>query len=306
MSFYGDLMRWWYGVVEEVGTDEPRLGRVRVRIYGVHAPEIPVADLPFASCVIPTTEHGGSGIGFHPNLGEGSTVCGFFLDGGNSQQPIIWGSIPSIEVPSQVQVDNVNQNFVVGAIEANPVRPDTGQVFAYHGNFDPILKGDNIQIAWEFFTRLQSAEPGSTKSKYTHKQVAAIIGNLLEESNMDPAAVGDSKTSFGIAQWHITKNKNNRYQQLINFGQDKGGWEKLIVQLAFIDYELDEVSYHKGARFRATTTIEDATVTFQRYYEIPALTGNKSAWDGAPERIAEAERIQHALDVYNSFTRVNQ
>ena len=80
----------------------------------------------------------------------------------------------------------------------------------------------------------------------------------------------------------------------------------MIVQLAFIDYELDNVSYHKGERFKATTTVEDATVTFQRWYEIPALTGNKSAWDGAPERIAEAKRIQHAFDVYNSFTRVNK
>ena len=55
-SFYGDTMRWFIGVVEEVGSDVPRLGRVKVRIHGVHADAslISVADLPYAQVLIPT------------------------------------------------------------------------------------------------------------------------------------------------------------------------------------------------------------------------------------------------------------
>ena len=59
-AFYGDITRWWVGVVEEVGTDEPKLGRVRVRIFGIHgdSSEIDTGDLPFAQVLVPTTEMG--------------------------------------------------------------------------------------------------------------------------------------------------------------------------------------------------------------------------------------------------------
>ena len=49
-EFYGDSFRWFIGVVEERSSDQPRLGRVKVRLYGIHGnrEEIPVADLPYA------------------------------------------------------------------------------------------------------------------------------------------------------------------------------------------------------------------------------------------------------------------
>ena len=48
-EFYGDSFRWFMGVVEEAGNDEPQLGRVKVRIYGIHGTrdQVPVADLPY-------------------------------------------------------------------------------------------------------------------------------------------------------------------------------------------------------------------------------------------------------------------
>ena len=57
-GFYGDVMRWWVGVVEEIATDIDKLGKVKVRIYGVHddASKISIDDLPYAQCLVPTTE----------------------------------------------------------------------------------------------------------------------------------------------------------------------------------------------------------------------------------------------------------
>ena len=77
-NFYGDQMRWWIGIVEEVGNDIPRLGRAKVRIYGIHADatEISTADLPYAQVLIPTTEGGVSGIGQNSNLIVGAQVFG--------------------------------------------------------------------------------------------------------------------------------------------------------------------------------------------------------------------------------------
>lgn len=109
-AFYGDTTRWWVGVVEEVGTDEPKLGRVRVRIFGIHgdSSEIDTADLPFAQVLVPTTEAGVSGLGRNPNLQAGALVFGIFLDGKNSQLPLIFGSIPHIETPTNEQLFSVN------------------------------------------------------------------------------------------------------------------------------------------------------------------------------------------------------
>lgn len=55
--FYGDKpIRWFVGTVVEKGNDEPKLGRVKVRIEGVHGPDVSNADIPYAQVLIPTTE----------------------------------------------------------------------------------------------------------------------------------------------------------------------------------------------------------------------------------------------------------
>jgi len=109
-AFYGDTTRWFIGVVEEVGTDEPKLGRVRVRIFGIHGDQsdIDTADLPFAQVLVPTTEPGVSGLGKNPLLHPGAHVFGIFVDGKNSQLPLIIGSIPHIETPTNEQLFKIN------------------------------------------------------------------------------------------------------------------------------------------------------------------------------------------------------
>lgn len=98
-SFYGDSFRWWYGnVVNTVNPPDPLLlGRVQVRIKGVHGPETEDRDLPWASCILPTTEGGISGVGRNPWLQDQAAVIGFFLDGTNSQLPVVLGPVYQIE-----------------------------------------------------------------------------------------------------------------------------------------------------------------------------------------------------------------
>ena len=92
-DFYGDSFRWFVGVV--VSNHDPlKLGRVKVRVRGLHSnleEDIPTADLPWAQVVVPSTEGGISGIGKMPQLQNGSQVVGFFADGEASQLPIIMG-----------------------------------------------------------------------------------------------------------------------------------------------------------------------------------------------------------------------
>ena len=103
---YGDQFRWFIGVVTQ-NVDPMQLGRVQVRIFGVHSDveeNLPNAQLPWATVMAPTTEGGTSGVGKMPQLLPGSHVVGFFMDGNLSQIPLILGTIPHIEIPSPMQV----------------------------------------------------------------------------------------------------------------------------------------------------------------------------------------------------------
>ena len=81
----------FYGIVED-RNDPLMVGRVRVRIHGIHSENkqyIATPDLPWAQVLLPTTSAGLSGIGTQHGLVEGSTVYGFFRDGESRQDPVI-------------------------------------------------------------------------------------------------------------------------------------------------------------------------------------------------------------------------
>jgi hypothetical protein len=91
-----DGLTWWQGIIEDVN-DPEALGRVRVRIFGYHTDDrdkIPTENLPWASPLMPITSASMAGIGQSPTGAlAGSWVMGFFRDGVNAQDPIIWGTI---------------------------------------------------------------------------------------------------------------------------------------------------------------------------------------------------------------------
>jgi len=106
----GEEFFWWQGVVED--RDDPlKLGRVRVRIVGLHSEKlvpddttgegIPVEALPWAHPVCPITNANMHGIGETP-LGpvEGTWVVGFSRDGRSCQNLVYFGTLPGI-VPEQ-------------------------------------------------------------------------------------------------------------------------------------------------------------------------------------------------------------
>ena len=99
MNFYGDHTRWFIGDVKSI-SDPMQLGRVQVRIHGIHVGsqnDIPDADLPWAQPLMPITEGGTSGLGNNLGIQVGARVFGIFLDGEHSQNPLIFGSLPKLE-----------------------------------------------------------------------------------------------------------------------------------------------------------------------------------------------------------------
>ena len=86
---------FYFGCVED--RDDPKkLGRVRVRVAGVHADnssDVPTEDLPWASVLMPSNSPGTSGLGESPTgLVLGSWVMVIFVDGINCQHPMVIGS----------------------------------------------------------------------------------------------------------------------------------------------------------------------------------------------------------------------
>lgn len=133
MQFMGmDGFVWFTGVVED-REDPMRLGRVRVRIFGLHTKikvkgkteGIPTEDLPWAYPMQPITSAAMNGIGTTP-LGpvEGTHVVGFFRDGKNCQDPVVMGTLGGF--PQQVPGESgFNDPKKVYPKETNLKEPDT-------------------------------------------------------------------------------------------------------------------------------------------------------------------------------------
>ena len=92
IEFYGDQSRWFLGEVVDVN-DPKQLGRVKVNVFGVYDDILP-ADLPWAQIVVPVTTGIHEGKGQNLGILVGTQVFGMFLDGKNSQLPMVIGTVP--------------------------------------------------------------------------------------------------------------------------------------------------------------------------------------------------------------------
>jgi hypothetical protein len=113
-DFYGrKQFIWWNGVIEDV-QDPLKLGRVRVRIIGIHSQDktqVPTSSLPWSqSCRSPIGSNTTSG----PRPGD--WAFGFFQDGDQAQIPIVLGIHVGIE-SEQSQI--VYREYVTGVGATN-------------------------------------------------------------------------------------------------------------------------------------------------------------------------------------------
>jgi len=250
VNYYGDETRWFIGYVVN-NVDPLKLDRVKVRIIGIHTDnteDIPDDDLPWAQVAIPVTEGGSSGLGANSQLKIRAQVFGVFLDGKNSQLPLVLGSIPKIET---------NTNSIDESLPSVSI---------------PIDGNTNIEKAFNFFI---SPEGG----QFTPQQACGMIGNFCVESgatanrgDINPAAVSGFKNegSFGIAQWNPAKKAGNRFGELQKFASRiNKNYRDMETQLRFVKHELETLPYLGMGQLRQTTTLKDATIVFQNKYERP-------------------------------------
>jgi hypothetical protein len=277
INFYGDNVRWFIGIVVS-NADPLYVGRCRVRIYGAHSDdvnEVPEASLPWASCLVPTTEDGVSGLGRSPNIKPGAMVFGFFMDAKTSQQPVIVGSIPRIEVLDDEKISSQDAP-AIDEIDIPAERnltdvPTRGTT----SSLESLVGSNNTEKAFNFLVG----------NGYSKEQAAGVCGNFIVESGMDPTIVSKvpGEASFGIAQWNPAA---GRLQRLESYAADRNlDYRTLETQLQFFHYEFKtEGSYYGFNKFKAMGSYIQATVHICDKYEKPGVKHLK-------RRIAAAKRV---------------
>lgn len=139
-NFIGqDGFQWWIGVVED-RNDPEKIGRCRVRIFGIHTDDIvsiPTEDLPWA---VPVYSVNNNDSFATPK--EGEYVVGFFLDGSFCQSPAILGVIPGYNKQVPPEGRGFGDLRTPNAIRNSPKKPSaldypearTGHPTAISGN----------------------------------------------------------------------------------------------------------------------------------------------------------------------------
>jgi hypothetical protein len=269
-DYYGDSVRWFLG--RAVNNKDPlKLGRIQVRIYGIHTEnvsDIPTKDLPWAQVVIPSTEGGISGIGKMGKILNGAQVFGFFLDGPSSQIPLVVGSIHSIEVngadtskntssqtSSNSSVSNGLSQTPVKNYNENPSNPKS----PYNSSGSPeLMGGSNGEKIYNYFLA----------NGLSPNQAAAVVGNFAAESslkpdNLNPNDVG--KPAYGLAQWRA-----DRYSGLVDYCSSNNlDYKSLEGQLAYSMHELNTKSYLGLGALKSSSTLEEAVRVVETKYERP-------------------------------------
>ncbi len=291
-DFYGDNQRWFMGIVEDNVDSIAKLNRVRVRIFGIHAPSLAIDDLPWAQVVAPTTETGISGT--RPlSLLNGATVYGIFLDGENSQLPLVLGSVPKIESMSARQANRAGDMYGDFPSEQSPeVFPESDAELLGSLNYESTFGQSDYELGVVGNSNPERGFNFFKKQGFTPYQAAGIIGNLRVES-FDDMQTGvksaGSENSYGIAQWNSARAAGNRFGNLQNFANQHGrDWRELTIQLLFIVHELQTVSFYGLKPLLQSTTIRQATFVFEGKFERPN------------ERRQEV-RVVKAQNTYNEF-----
>lgn len=176
-NYYGaNGFYWWFGVVED-REDPEKLGRVRVRIIGYHIDNkaiLPTERLPWAIPIQPITSAATSGVGGAP-LGPvpGSWVVGFFMDGHECQQPMIFGTIagkPVAEGPT-----------AQGTVSRCGIESGTGPGVLLDGNGNPVKdsQGNPVQAG-----EVKAAPP--PKDQKVNDNLLLVVKACIKQGIRDP------------------------------------------------------------------------------------------------------------------------
>jgi hypothetical protein len=228
---------WWIGQValpttsrwnesnlpNKVEGVELYYNRVKVRIFGYHTgncSELPDDKLPWAHILIPPGESNGVGKqGKAHNYQGGETVIGFFLDGDDAQQPVIFGSLyKSAEIKS-ISVDEVASKL---CSEFKPFDPNPPKL---HNSLSPKTPGGQNVGTGRGDINSQGQPAKSNKSgidnissldKKTTPTATILFAEKLDNKSAKPTLCNDNSfNKIAVAIDRLLKKIKN-YQNIAN------------------------------------------------------------------------------------------
>ena len=177
---------------------------------------------------------------------------------------------------------------------------DTGEsqtTMADSSTYEFTGKGaNNLEQIWNYFTN----------AGYSKAAVSGIIGNLQQESGLDPEKIQNNGRgpAAGIAQWENYNTKSGRWASLNQYAQSKGSnWTSLGRQLEFIDKELKSLGpfwKHSGNMSKAGTT----PTSYEAWKASNNVEEATRQFEGAFERAGKpmmTNRIKYANAAYNKL-----
>lgn len=110
------------------------------------------------------------------------------------------------------------------------------------------------------------------KRGWSEDQSQGILDRLTKESSLNPQAVGDNGSAYGLAQWHPS-----RQYDFARWANHSIKDSTFFEQLGFINYELTEGNERKaGDALRKTRSRTEAYDSFTKNYERPAVVQNNT------------------------------
>lgn len=287
-EFYGDSTRWFIASVIDGSPPAGMEGSVRIRIHGIHSGntnDIPQGDLPWAQTVIPSTEPGVSGLGGACRLLPGAQVFGVFMDGTNSQTPLVLGSITKNEFPSSVQSmgrDDPSTNPFAYAMRDQ--RTSAVYPFAGDERDDPFIF-DPQEVAAKFFI-----DNGYT---FSQSLCIAVVMNYISEINPTKFETSDS---YGIMGWIKGSSRFNRLQEFSRGIDEFSSWDRLDIQLLFVLHELRTThTAAQGYIRRSDSYYGEAGDNVLRWAKGGGYRGNKSGIEAVIKYYIPNNRQRAAL-----------
>jgi hypothetical protein len=126
---------------------------------------------------------------------------------------------------------------------------------------------------------------------YNIDQTSAIIGGLLQESNLDSSSGNPNDGPYGIAQW-----LGDRLKAL----KTRNAYNRLDIQLDFIVYELNNNEAAAGKKLKAANTLEKAIAAFAAYERYKGINnGSATTYEEVVAAEETGRRIGFAKSIRN-------
>jgi len=140
-----------------------------------------------------------------------------------------------------------------------------------------VVQSSSAQVAFDFFV----------SKGLTTAQAAGIVGNLMQESGVNPTARQSDGPGQGIAQWSV----GGRWNNLLGFAKARRASPLAVTtQLEFLWHELTTIPAYGLGALRAAQSVAAATRAFEKHFEVCGACNE-------PRRIAFA---QAALRAYGN------